>query len=52
MIFTGVVIGPAVFTALVAAFSFQIAYACMGVMMLTSVFAFLRAGVHVRAGAN
>lgn len=52
VIFTGVVIGPAVFTALVAAFSFQIAYACMGVMMLTSVFAFLRAGVHVRAGAN
>ncbi|MDA0785606.1 MAG: MFS transporter [Proteobacteria bacterium] len=52
VIFTGVVIGPAVFTALVAAFSFQVAYTCMGVMMLTSVFAFLRAAAHVRAGAN
>lgn len=52
VIFTGVVVGPAVFTGLVAAFSFQTAYACMGVMMLTSVLAFLRAAMHVRAGAN
>ncbi len=52
VIFTGVVIGPAVFTALVAVFSFEVAYTCMGVMMLTSVLAFLRAAVHVRAGSN
>lgn len=51
VIFLGVVTGPAVFTAIVALSSFQVAYTCMGILMLASVLAFLRARSHIKATA-
>lgn len=43
VIFAAVVIGPAVFGGIVATVSYEVAYAGIGVLMLVSVFSFLRA---------
>ncbi len=51
IIFGAVVIGPAVFGAIVATVSYEVAYAGIGVLVLTSVFSFLRAMKLIRAAA-
>ena len=51
VIFGAVVIGPAVFGGIVATVSYEVAYAGIGVLVLTSVFSFLRAMKHIRAAA-
>ena len=51
IIFGAVVIGPAVFGAVVALVSFQVAYIGIGFFTLISVFAFLRALKHIRVDA-
>jgi predicted MFS family arabinose efflux permease len=52
IIFGAVVIGPAVFGAVVATLSFEIAYTGIGFLVLTSVFSFLRTMKHIRSDAN
>jgi len=52
IIFGAVVIGPAVFGAIVATVSYEVAYAGIGVLALTSVFSFLRTIKHIRAEAD
>ena len=52
IIFGAVVIGPAIFGAVVALVSFQVAYIGIGFFVLISVFAFLRAMKHLRAAAQ
>ncbi|MBT5571139.1 MAG: MFS transporter [Alphaproteobacteria bacterium] len=49
VIFAAVVIGPAVFGAIVATVSYEIAYAGIGILMLVSVCSFLRAMKLIRA---
>ncbi len=49
IIFGAVVLGPAVFGAIVATVSFAIAYTGIGLLVLTSVFSFLRTMRHIRA---
>jgi len=49
VIFGAVVIGPAFFGAVIATISYQVAYAGVGLLLLTSVFSFLRTRKHVRA---
>lgn len=48
IIFGAVVIGPAVFGAVVATVSFQVAYTGIGFLVLTSVFSFVRTMKHIR----
>lgn len=48
VIFGAVVIGPAFFGAIIATVSYQVAYAGVGLLLLTSVFSFLRTRKHVR----
>ena len=52
IIFGAVVIGPAVFGAIVATVSYEVAYAGIGVLALTSVFSFLRTIKHIRSEAD
>ena len=52
IIFGAVVIGPAVFGAVVATLSFEMAYTGIGFLVLTSVFSFLRTMKHIRSDAN
>ncbi len=49
VIFGAVVIGPAFFGAIIATMSYQMAYAGVGFLLLTSVFSFLRTRKHVKA---
>ncbi|MGB0627586.1 MAG: hypothetical protein ACPGQ5_13570, partial [Alphaproteobacteria bacterium] len=49
IIFGAVVIGPAVFGAVVATVSFAVAYTGIGFLVLTSVFSFLKTLQHIRA---
>ncbi|MEP4379350.1 MAG: MFS transporter [Alphaproteobacteria bacterium] len=48
IIFGAIVIGPAVFGAVVATVSFKVAYIGIGFLVLTSVFSFLRATRYIR----
>ena len=51
IIFGAVVIGPAIFGAVVATVSYQVAYTGIGFLVLTSVFSFLRTMKHIKAEA-
>jgi predicted MFS family arabinose efflux permease len=52
VIFGAIVIGPAVFGSVVAFVSFEVAYTGIGLLVLTSVFSFLRAMAHIKAEAT
>ncbi|MBN43659.1 MAG: MFS transporter [Alphaproteobacteria bacterium] len=49
IIFGAIVLGPAIFGGIVASVSFEVAYAGIGLLVLTSVFSFLRTMHHLRA---
>jgi hypothetical protein len=49
VIFAAVVVGPAIFGAVVNFVSFQVAYTGIGFLVLTSVFSFLRTMKHIKA---